>query len=41
MKIFNIILAIITFIGGFLSFEDEDYFMAVMMFICSIGLLLL
>ena len=39
MKIFNIILAIITFIGGFLSFEDEDYFMAVMMFICSIGLL--
>ena len=39
MKIFNIILASITFIGGFLSFEDEDYFMAVMMFICSIGLL--
>lgn len=39
MKIFNIILAIITFIGGFLSFEDEDYFMAVMMFICGTGLL--
>lgn len=39
MKIFNIILAIITFIGGFLSFEDGDYLMAVIMFICSIGLL--
>lgn len=40
MKIFNIILAIITFIGGFLSFEEEDYLMAVIMFVCTIGLLL-
>ena len=40
MKIFNIILAIITFIGGF-SFEDGDYLMAVIMLICTIGLLLL
>ena len=39
MKIFNIILASITFIGGVLSFEDGDYLMAVIMFICSIGLL--
>ena len=40
MKIFNIILAIITFIGGFLSFEEEDYLMAIIMFVCTIGLLL-
>ena len=40
MKIFNIILAVITFIGGFLSFEEEDYLMAVIMFVCTIGLLL-
>ena len=39
MKIFNIILASITFIGGAFSFEDGDYLMAVIMFICSIGLL--
>ena len=39
MKIFNIILASITFIGGVFSFEDGDYLMAVIMFICSIGLL--
>ena len=39
MKIFNIIFAIITFIGGCLNFQEEDYFMAVIMFICSIGLL--
>ena len=41
MKIFNIILASITFIGGVFSFEDGDYLMAVIMFICTIGLLLL
>lgn len=39
MKMFNIILASITFIGAFFSLTDEDYFMAVIMFICSIGLL--
>ena len=39
MKIFNIIFAIITFIGGCLNFQEEDYLMAVIMFICSIGLL--
>ena len=39
MKIFNIIFASITFIGGVLSFEDGDYLIAVIMFICSIGLL--
>ena len=39
MKIFNIILASITFIGGVFSFEVGDYLMAVIMFICGIGLL--
>ena len=39
MKILNIILASITFIGGVFSFEDGDYLMAVIMLICSIGLL--
>ena len=39
MKIFNIILASITFIGGVFSFEDGDYLMAVIMFIWSIGLI--
>ena len=39
MKIFNIIFAIITFIGGCFNVEDGDYLMAVIMFICSIGLL--
>ena len=39
MKIFNIILASNTFIGGVFSFEDGDYLMAVIMLICSIGLL--
>ena len=39
MKIFNIILASITFIGGVFSFVDGDYLMAVIMLICSIGLL--
>ena len=39
MKIFNIIFASITFIGGVFSFEDDDYLMAVIMFICGIGLL--
>ena len=39
MKIFNIILASITFIGGCFNFEAGDYLMAVIMFICSIGLL--
>ena len=39
MKIFNVILASITFIGGVFSFEDGDYLMAVIMLICSIGLL--
>ena len=39
MKIFNIILTSITFIGGVFSFEDGDYLMSVIMLICSIGLL--
>ena len=39
MKIFNIILASIPSIGGVFSFEDGDYLMAVIMFICGIGLL--
>ena len=39
MKIINIIFALFTFMGGYFSFEDGDYLMAVVMFICTIGLL--
>ena len=39
MKIINIIFALFTFIGGYLHLKDEDYLMAVVMFICGIGLL--
>ena len=39
MKIFNIILASITFIGECFNFKDGDYLMAIIMFVCTIGLL--
>lgn len=39
MKIINIIFALFTFMGGCFSFKDGDYLMAVVMFICGIGLL--
>ena len=39
MKIINIIFALFTFMGGYLHLKDEDYLMAVVMFICGIGLL--
>lgn len=41
MKIINIIFALFTFMGGCFSFEDGDYLMSIIMFICTIGLLLL
>ena len=39
MKIFNIIFALFTFMGGYLHLKDGDYLMVVVMFICGIGLL--
>lgn len=41
MKIINIIFALFTFIGGYLHLKDKYYLMAIIMFICTIGLLLL
>ena len=41
MKIINIIFALFTFMGGYFSFKDKDYLMAIIMFMCTIGLLLL
>lgn len=41
MKIINIIFALFTFMGGYLHLKDGDYLMSMIMFICTIGLLLL
>lgn len=41
MKIINIIFALFTFMGGCLNLKDKDYLMSMIMFICTIGLLLL
>lgn len=41
MKIINIIFALFTFLCIFLYLRDEDYFMSIIMLICTIGLLLL
>ena len=41
MKMINIIFALFTFMGGYFSFEDGDYLMSIIMFMCTIGLLLL